>query len=91
MWPGVREPAPIRESGQNTGGIWAELREGLAVVLENPLLRSIAGCTGTSNLFGNAIQAKSSERGIERQNCRADTSLYYVTELNDQRGVARRD
>jgi predicted MFS family arabinose efflux permease len=27
------------------------------VVLENPLLRSIAGCTGTSNLFGNALQA----------------------------------
>ena len=37
--------------------MWAELREGLAVVLGNPLLRSIAGCTATSNLFGNALQA----------------------------------
>ena len=37
--------------------IWAELREGLGVVLGNPLLRSIAGCTATSNLFGNALQA----------------------------------
>jgi Na+/melibiose symporter-like transporter len=53
----VREPAPVAQSEQNSGGVWAELREGLAVVLENPLLRSIAGCTGTSNLFGNAVQA----------------------------------
>jgi MFS family permease len=52
----VREPAPVRNDGP-TGSIWSELREGLAVVLENPLLRSIAGCTGTSNLFGNALQA----------------------------------
>ena len=37
--------------------MWAELREGLAVVLGNPLLRSIAGCTATSNLFGNALLA----------------------------------
>lgn len=37
--------------------MWAELREGLAIVLGNPLLRSIAGCTGTSNLFGNALVA----------------------------------
>jgi MFS family permease len=50
------EPAPERHA---TGGssIWAELREGLAVVLGNPLLRSIAGCTATSNLFGNAMMA----------------------------------
>jgi len=53
----VREPAPVHQSGRKGGGIWAELHEGLAVVLENPLLRSIAACTGTSNLFGNAIQA----------------------------------
>src|SRR6266581_5807108 len=36
----VREPAPVRNDGP-TGSIWSELREGLAVVLENPLLRSI--------------------------------------------------
>jgi len=47
-------PAPSVTSG---GSIWHELREGLVVVLGNPLLRSIAGCTGTSNLFGNALLA----------------------------------
>ena len=51
----VPEPKPFHEETQR--GIWSELREGMAVVLENPLLRSIAGCTATSNLFGNAIQA----------------------------------
>ncbi len=34
-----------------------EIKEGLGVVLGNPLLRSIAGCTGTSNLFSNAMFA----------------------------------
>jgi MFS family permease len=50
----VHEPEPIRAQDRP---IWDELREGLGVVLGNPLLRSIAGCTGTSNLFGNAMQA----------------------------------
>jgi MFS family permease len=50
------EPAPERHP-QGASSIWTELREGLAVVLGNPLLRSIAGCTATSNLFGNALQA----------------------------------
>lgn len=50
------EPPPVHR--QNGGAsIWAELREDLGVVLSNPLLRSIAGCTGTSNLFGNGLQA----------------------------------
>src|SRR5262249_7356964 len=50
------EPEPVRREGK-AGSIWAELREGLGVVLGNPLLRSIAGCTATSNLFSNATQA----------------------------------
>ena len=50
------EPAPVRQAGKD-GSVWSELREGLAVVVGNPLLRSIAACTATSNLFGNAIQA----------------------------------
>jgi MFS family permease len=33
--------------------LWSEIREGLGVVLGNPLLRAIAGCTATSNLFSN--------------------------------------
>ncbi|HEV7663333.1 MAG TPA: MFS transporter [Chloroflexota bacterium] len=47
------EPAPARSTA-GQGNVWVELREGLAVVLGNPLLRPIAACTGTSNLFGNA-------------------------------------
>lgn len=50
------EPAPVRRDG-DAPSIWTELREGLEVVLGNPLLRSIAGCTGTSNLFSNAMMA----------------------------------
>src|SRR5579871_5916215 len=50
------EPEPVRRAGKE-GSMWAELREGLAVVVSNPLLRSIAGCTGTSNLFSNGMMA----------------------------------
>jgi MFS family permease len=50
------EPAPERNAA-GASSIWAELREGMGVVLGNPLLRSIAGCTATSNLFGNALMA----------------------------------
>jgi len=39
------------------GPVLVEVREGLSVVLGNPLLRSIAGCTGTSNFFGSALFA----------------------------------
>jgi MFS family permease len=55
----VAEPPPTRHPRPTgkAGSMWLELREGLGVVLGNPLLRSIAGCTGTSNLFGNALQA----------------------------------
>lgn len=37
--------------------IWHEIREGLHIVFSNPILRSIAGCTSTSNLFGTMGQA----------------------------------
>ena len=50
------EPPPVRHT-DSASSIWAELREGLAVVVGNPLLRSIAACTATSNLFGNAMMA----------------------------------
>ena len=41
----------------NTASVWHDLREGLAVVLRDTRLRSIAGCTATSNFFSNAIFA----------------------------------
>jgi predicted MFS family arabinose efflux permease len=52
----VPEAPPPRVSGPRAS-VLADIREGLAVVLGNPLLRSIAGCTGTSNLFSNAVSA----------------------------------
>ena len=33
----------------------AEIREGLGVVLKNPVLRAIAGTTSTSNFFGSMV------------------------------------
>ncbi len=45
-----KETIPER-SGKS---VWGEIREGLAVVLGNRSLWSIAGCTATSNLFSNA-------------------------------------
>jgi MFS family permease len=50
------EPAPVRHA-EGGGSMWVELREGLAVVLGNPLLRSIAACTATSNLCSNGMMA----------------------------------
>ena len=35
----------------------AEVRQGLVVVFGNPLLRSIAGCTGTLNFFSTTVYA----------------------------------
>ena len=49
-----REPVP-EPSGHPH--IWAEIGEGLRVVVGNRTLWSIAGCTGTSNLFGGISTA----------------------------------
>jgi MFS family permease len=35
--------------------IWHEIGEGLGIVFGNPVLRSIAACTATSNLFSNIL------------------------------------
>src|SRR5207237_1487521 len=51
----IRTPEPRPE--HDGSGWWPELREGLQTVRGQPLLRSIAGCTATSNLFGAALQA----------------------------------
>jgi len=49
-----RESSAVRSV---RGPMLVEVREGLSVVLGNPLLRSIAGCTGTSNFFSSALFA----------------------------------
>jgi hypothetical protein len=48
----IREPEPAPQPGLASGrtGFFVEMGEGLGVVLRNPTLRRIAGCTGTSNL-----------------------------------------
>lgn len=48
------EPAPVREGRRS---MLAEVREGLSVVFGSPLLRMIAGSTGTSNFFSSAVGA----------------------------------
>src|SRR6266496_934432 len=39
----------------STASVWHDLKEGLAIVLKDKRLRSIAGSTATSNFFSNAI------------------------------------
>jgi predicted MFS family arabinose efflux permease len=53
----IRAPEPKPERAADRAGLRRELGEGMATVFKNPLLRAIAGCTGTSNLFSNATFA----------------------------------
>ncbi len=48
----IRKPEPDPAPRQPGRNIWHEIGEGLGVVFGNPMLRSIAGCTSTFNLFG---------------------------------------
>jgi MFS family permease len=50
----IRTQETIQETAHS---VMHDLKEGLNVVLKNKLLRSIAGSTGTSNLFSNALFA----------------------------------
>ena len=50
----VPEPAP---AGRERAGITAEIGEGLQTVLSHPLLRVLAGCSATTNLFGRMFLA----------------------------------
>jgi MFS family permease len=49
-----REPPPARDGPR---AIRAEVAEGLRFVVREPILRMIAGCTSTWNLFNSAIYA----------------------------------
>ncbi len=52
----IRKPEPDPRAFRN-GSISKDLREGLRVVLGEPRLRMIAGCTATSNFFSNVLFA----------------------------------
>ena len=54
---GIRRAGPPPEPRAAAGSVWQQIGEGLAVVLKSRLLRPIALCTGTSNLFGNMLFA----------------------------------
>ncbi len=49
-----REPAPVRAG---TRSVRAEMAEGIGFVARQPILRMIAACTSTWNLFNTAIYA----------------------------------
>jgi len=56
LWIGAvrrREPKPERTAAAN---LVHEIREGVSFIVQHPLLRSIAGCTATSNLWNAASQ-----------------------------------
>lgn len=48
-----QEPVELAPQPLQRPSFWSEAREGLHVVFGSPVLRAIAGCTATSNLFGN--------------------------------------
>ncbi|MDR7419578.1 MAG: MFS transporter [Armatimonadota bacterium] len=51
----IRKPEPAPQAAPVS--LLDDVREGLAVVFGNPVLRGIAGCTGTSNFFSAALWA----------------------------------
>jgi MFS family permease len=52
-----RETLPEREPGTAHPKMWPQVKEGLQWVVGNRNLRAIAGCTGTSNFFGQILFA----------------------------------
>jgi len=51
------EPEPDPSTASGDRGFWREMREGIDVVVGNPTLVKIAGCTATSNLGSNILFA----------------------------------
>ena len=53
----IRAKDVVRRTGAGRPAFGADLREGLATVLQSPVLRTIAACTATSNLGGAILSA----------------------------------
>jgi predicted MFS family arabinose efflux permease len=53
----IHTPEPPPPAVEQRTSIWSDLVEGLRLVLENPLLRALAGSAGTFSLFGNFVGA----------------------------------
>jgi MFS family permease len=52
-----RENLPRQDADEPRPRMWPQVKEGLAWVVGNRHLRAIAGCTGTSNFFGQILFA----------------------------------
>ena len=52
----IRSEEPPPAAQRHDSSIWADLREGLQTIVGNPVLRAIAACTATLNLFGYVAQ-----------------------------------
>ena len=46
---------PKLDAGR-TSSVWLDIREGLATITNQPVLRSLAGCAGTIGLFNSALE-----------------------------------
>ena len=53
----TEEPPAVADADGQKPSLWTDLKEGLHFVLGNPNLRAQAGCTATSNFFGNVAFA----------------------------------
>jgi MFS family permease len=53
----IRTPEPEPQSSNQQQNIWREVGDGLRLVSGNRLLRPIAGCIGTLNLFNSILEA----------------------------------
>ena len=54
-WIRAEEPPPAAE--RQDRGIWTDLVEGLQTIVGDPVLRAVAACTATLNLFGYVAQS----------------------------------
>jgi MFS family permease len=78
-----REPAP----GRARRSMRAEMAEGLRLVVTHPILRMIAGCTATANLFSSAVMAISVVFLVRQVHLGA-TTIGVLTSLGAIGGVA---
>jgi MFS family permease len=54
---GIRVTEPSRAASDERGGVVAEIGEGLQIVVTHRILRVLAGCSATMNLFGRMFLA----------------------------------
>jgi MFS family permease len=54
---GIRVTEPSRAASDERGGVVAEIGEGLRIVVTHRILRVLAGCSATMNLFGRMFLA----------------------------------